>query len=175
MELTSSAEKDFRSQIFAGCFRNTCCKQGGADGAGGSSRQSGSVGSTPPQAEAAPDRCAQLPLGRTWFCAAVCVCVCRRAPLLAARKAKAASDGFATWGDHALACLRIGYLAKRAKLVERVWIAVCREAAGPGEHVVPQKWLRTPPEWWHRTAGDATLASPVTSAGVLHPRAEHTA
>ena len=45
------------------------------------------------------------------------------------------------WGDHALACPRTGYLAKRAKLVERVWIAVCREAVGPEGHVVPQRWV----------------------------------
>ena len=35
------------------------------------------------------------------------------------------------------ACPRTGYLAKRAKLVERAWIAVCREAVGPEGHVVP--------------------------------------
>ena len=45
------------------------------------------------------------------------------------------------WGDHALACPRTGYLAKWAKLVERAWIAVCREAVGPEGHVVPQQWL----------------------------------
>ena len=99
------------------------------------------------------------------------------------------------WGDHALACPRTGYLAKRAKLIERAWIAVCREAVGPEGHVVPQQWLT------HTSAPgvpasdrrrldlvvygaspqglalccDATLVSPVTSEGVPHPRAEHTA
>ena len=99
------------------------------------------------------------------------------------------------WGDHALACPRTGYLAKRAKLIERAWIAVCREAVGPEGHVVPQQWLT------HTSAPgvpasdrrrldlvvygaspqgltlccNATLVSPVTSEGVPHPRAEHTA
>ena len=94
------------------------------------------------------------------------------------------------WGDHAPACPRTGYLAKRAKLV-----AVCREAVGPEGHVVPQQWLT------HTSAPgvlasdcrrldlvvygaspqglalgcDATLVSTVTSEGVPHPRAEHTA
>ena len=99
------------------------------------------------------------------------------------------------WGDHALACPSTGYLAKRAKLVERAWIAVCRDAVGPEGHVVPQQWLT------HTSAPgvlasdrrrldlvvygassqslalccDATLVSPVTSEAVPHPRAEHTA
>ena len=90
---------------------------------------------------------------------------------------------FDAWGDHALACPRTGYLAKRAKLIERAWIAVCREAVGPEGHVVPQQWLT------HTSAPgvpasdrrclalccDATLVSPVTSEGVPHPSAEHSA
>ena len=38
---------------------------------------------------------------------------------------------------HALACPRTGLLARRAKLVERVWCKVAREAVGPEGHVVP--------------------------------------
>ena len=75
-------------------------------------------------------------------------------------------------------------LGEAAKLVERAWIAVCREAVGPERHVVPQQWLM------HTSAPgvlacaspqglalccDATLVSSVTSEGVPHPRAEHTA
>ena len=44
-------------------------------------------------------------------------------------------------GDHALACTRSGLLARRAKLVEQAWLAVCREAVGAEGHVVPQQWL----------------------------------
>ena len=45
------------------------------------------------------------------------------------------------FGDHALACPRTGLLARRAKLVERAWCKVAREAVGPEGHVVPQQWL----------------------------------
>ena len=41
------------------------------------------------------------------------------------------------WGDHALACTRSGLLARRAKLVEQAWLAVCREAVEAEGHVVP--------------------------------------
>ena len=44
-------------------------------------------------------------------------------------------------GDHAFACTRTGLLARRAKLVEQAWLAVCREAVGAEGHVVPQQWL----------------------------------
>ena len=44
-------------------------------------------------------------------------------------------------GDHALACPRTGLLARRAKLVERAWVRVAREAMGPEGQVVPQQWL----------------------------------
>ena len=44
-------------------------------------------------------------------------------------------------GDHALACPRTGLLARRAKVVERAWIRVAREAVGPEGHIVPQPWL----------------------------------
>ena len=35
------------------------------------------------------------------------------------------------YGDHALACPRMGLLARRAKTVERAWVCVAREAVGP--------------------------------------------
>ena len=34
-------------------------------------------------------------------------------------------------GDHALACPCTGLLARRAKVVERAWVRVAREAIGP--------------------------------------------
>ena len=42
---------------------------------------------------------------------------------------------------HPLACPRTGLLARRAKVVERAWCRVARDAVGPGGHVVPQEWL----------------------------------
>ena len=44
-------------------------------------------------------------------------------------------------GDHPLTCPRTGLLARRAKVVERAWCRVAREAVGPEGHVVPQQWL----------------------------------
>ena len=44
-------------------------------------------------------------------------------------------------GDHALACPRTGLLARRAKVLERAWVRVAREAVGPEGQVVPQQWL----------------------------------
>ena len=44
-------------------------------------------------------------------------------------------------GDHALACTRTGLIARRAKIVERAWVRVAREAVGPEGQVVPQQWL----------------------------------
>ena len=44
-------------------------------------------------------------------------------------------------GDHALACNRTGLIARRAKIVERAWVRVAREAVGPEGQVVPQQWL----------------------------------
>ena len=44
------------------------------------------------------------------------------------------------YGDHALACPRTGLLARRAKIVERAWVRVAREAVGPDGQVVPQQW-----------------------------------
>ena len=49
-----------------------------------------------------------------------------------------AADRF---GDHALACPRTGLLARRAKIVERAWVRVAREAMGSEGQVVPQQWL----------------------------------
>ena len=43
-------------------------------------------------------------------------------------------------GDHALAC-PTGLLARRAKVVERAWVRIAREAVGPYGQVVPQQWL----------------------------------
>ena len=94
-------------------------------------------------------------------------------------------------GDHALACPRAGLLARRAKVVERAWVRVAREAVGPEGQVVPQQWLA------HTTAVgvdardrrrldlviygvsprgealccDATLVSPLTRSGAPQPRA----
>ena len=51
-------------------------------------------------------------------------------------------------GDHALACPRTGLLARRAKIVERAWVRVAREAVGAEGQVVPQQWLA------HTTAPD---------------------
>ena len=88
-------------------------------------------------------------------------------------------------GDHALACL----LARRAKVVERAWVRVAREAVGAEGQVVPQQWLV------HTTAPgaraedrrrldlviygatpngsalccDATLVSPLTRTGQPQP------
>ena len=45
------------------------------------------------------------------------------------------------FGDHALACTRTGLIARRAKIVERAWVRVAREAVGPDGQVVPQQWL----------------------------------
>ena len=45
------------------------------------------------------------------------------------------------FGDHALACLRMGLLARRAKVVERARIRVARGPWGPRETVIPQQWL----------------------------------
>ena len=95
------------------------------------------------------------------------------------------------FGDHALACPRTGLLARRAKVVERAWVRVVREAVGPEGQVVPQQWLA------HTTAVgvdardrrrldlviygvsprgealccDATLVSPLTRWGTPQPRA----
>ena len=41
------------------------------------------------------------------------------------------------YGDHALACPRTGLLARRAKIVERAWVRVAREAVGSDG----QQWL----------------------------------
>ena len=45
------------------------------------------------------------------------------------------------YGDHALACPRTGLPARRAKLVERAWVRVAREAVGAEGQVVPQQRL----------------------------------
>ena len=92
-------------------------------------------------------------------------------------------------GDHALACPRTGLLARRAKVVERAWVRVAREAVGAEGQVVPQQWLV------HTTAPgvraedrrrldlviygatpngsalccDATLVSPLTRTGQPQP------
>ena len=98
------------------------------------------------------------------------------------------------WGDHALACTRSGLLARRAKLVEQAWLAVCREAVGAEGHVVPQQWLSHTSAPGVPTSDrrrldlvvygaspqglalccDATLVSPITGASAPHPRADHT-
>ena len=45
------------------------------------------------------------------------------------------------WGDHALACTRTGLLARRTKLVERAWLAVCRVAVGAEGHGTGILWV----------------------------------
>ena len=44
-------------------------------------------------------------------------------------------------GDHTLACPRTGLLARRAKVVERAWARIAREAVGAEGPVVPQQWF----------------------------------
>ena len=51
-------------------------------------------------------------------------------------KQQAGGEGGATTPSPAHALL-----ARRAKLVEQAWLAVCREAVGAEGHVVPQQWL----------------------------------
>ena len=43
------------------------------------------------------------------------------------------------YGDHALACPRKGLLARRAKVIERAWVRMAREAVGPGSSTRPQQ------------------------------------
>ena len=91
-------------------------------------------------------------------------------------------------GDHTLACPRTGLLARRAKVVERAWVRVAREAVGAEGQVVPQQWLtyttapgvlasdrrRLDLVVYGATAHggalccDATLVSPLTRTG--HPQ-----
>ena len=95
-------------------------------------------------------------------------------------------------GDHAMACH--GLVARRAKLVEQAWLAVCREAVGAEGHVVPRQWLSHTSAPGVPTSDrrrldlvvygaspqglalccDATLVSPITGANAPHPRADHT-
>ena len=51
------------------------------------------------------------------------------------------APGTDAFGDHALSCPRTGLLARRARLVERAWCKVAREAVGPEAHMAPQQWL----------------------------------
>ena len=93
-----------------------------------------------------------------------------------------------------LACPRTGLLARRAKILERAWVRVAREAVGADGQVVPQQWLA------HTTAPnvdpadrrrldlviygatplggalccDATLVSPLTRTGQPQPCAAAT-
>ena len=87
-------------------------------------------------------------------------------------------DAYDAYGNHSLACPRTGLLARRAKVVERAWVRVAREAVGPEGHVVPQQWLVTGPNDGNRRqldlivhgacplglalCCDATLVSPLT-------------
>ena len=93
------------------------------------------------------------------------------------------------FGDHALACTRTGLIARRAKIAERAWVRVAREAVGPGGQVVPQQWLAhtTVPNvrsddrrrldlvvYGATPLGgalccDATLVSPLTRTGLPQP------
>ena len=116
-------------------------------------------------------------------------------PLAPGRCGSAAEPGCGrrtdAYGDHALACPRTGLLARRAKLVERAWCKVAREAVGPEEHVVPQQWIVNTtapgiaPDDRRRLdlviygaaplggalCCDATLVSPPARDGELHPGA----
>ena len=94
-----------------------------------------------------------------------------------------------TFGDHALACLRTGMLARRAKNVQRAWVRVAREAVGADGQVVAQQWLcnTTAPgvapgdrrrldlviygatPMGGALCCDATLASPLTRTGQPQP------
>ena len=93
------------------------------------------------------------------------------------------------FGDHALACPRTGLLARRAKIVERAWVRVAREAVGADGQVVPQQWLcattapGVAPDDRRRLDSviygaspmggalccDATLVSPLTRTGQPQP------
>ena len=42
---------------------------------------------------------------------------------------------------YALACLRTGLLARRAKIVEHAWVRIAREALGADGQGIPQQWL----------------------------------
>ena len=83
-------------------------------------------------------------------------------------------------GDHALACPRTGLLARRAKVVERAWVRVAREAVGAEGQVVPQQWRaedrrRLDLVIYGATPNgsalccDATLVSPLTRRGQPQP------
>ena len=83
-------------------------------------------------------------------------------------------------GDHALACPRTGLLARRAKVVERAWVRVAREAVGAEGQVVPQQWRaedrrRLDLVIYGATPNgsalccDATLVSPLTRTGQPQP------
>ena len=65
-----------------------------------------------------------------------CACPCPSLWDAAARR-QAVADRVGRFGDHP----RTGLLARRAKVVERVWIRVAREAVGSEGQVVPQQWL----------------------------------
>ena len=41
----------------------------------------------------------------------------------------------------ACTCPHTGLLARRAKIVERAWVHVARDAVGFDEQVIPQQWL----------------------------------
>jgi len=55
--------------------------------------------------------------------------------------AAAAETFTAVPADHARACPRMGLLARCAKIVERAWVRVAREAVGPDGHVIPEQSL----------------------------------
>ena len=90
-------------------------------------------------------------------------------------------------GDHALVCPRTGLLARRAKVIERAWVRVAREAVGAEGQVVPQQWLvhttapgvraedrrrrhlRSDAQRLRAVLRDATLVSPLTRTGQPQP------
>lgn len=96
-------------------------------------------------------------------------------------------------GDHGASCPRSGALARRAHVLEHAWVRVAREAVGPEGRVVPQQWLchtnapgvrsddrRRLDMVIHGATAlgealccDATLVSPLTSAGAPAHGAAH--
>ena len=90
-------------------------------------------------------------------------------------------------------CARL-HMARRAKLVEQAWLAVCCDTVGAEGHVVPQQRLSHTSAPGVPTSDrrrldlvvygasplglalccDATLVSPITGTSTPHPRAEHT-
>ena len=95
------------------------------------------------------------------------------------------------FGDHEAACPRTGLLGRRGRAVERTWTRVAGEAVAGEGHVIPQQWMANiaaqdvphddrrrldlviygASPAGHVLCCDATVVSPLTSAGLPIPRA----